>query len=215
MNSHTQALTKATQFLRQADEVMNRIIDGIGACTMQIDPSPFRMLIRSIMGQQLSVAAAATIWERFLDANGSKRVSPVSLANLADTRLRRCGISHAKIRSIRDIQNAFGSNAVSVAKLRRLPDDEVKLTLMSLRGVGPWTGDMFLMFGLGRLNVVPVGDLGIANSIGTFYGDGSRASVQFITGVAKHWSPYKSVASWYCWQGLDLYRQGMLEVTHP
>lgn len=213
MNYHTQTLAKATQLLRKADPVMKQIIDGVGPCTMTIDRSPFRMLIRSITGQQLSVAAAATIWNRFLDANGSRRVSPVSLAKLSDAKLRACGISLAKSRSIREIQEAFASKTITVANLRRLSDDDVKLTLGTLRGVGPWTGDMFLMFGLGRMDVFPVGDLGIANSIGAFYGDGSQPSAEFMTSVAEKWSPWRTVATWYCWQGLDLHRNGLLEVA--
>ena len=212
MNKTDQDYAKAIRYLRRSDDIMKQIIDGVGPCMMTIDSSPFRMLIRSIVGQQLSVAAAATIWSRFVSANGSKRVSPASIERLSDTDLRACGISHAKIRSIREIQSAFATRNVTAAKLRRLPDEDVKEILTTLRGVGPWTGDMFLMFGLGRMNVFPVGDLGIVNAIGSFYGDGSRPSVAFMTRVAEKWAPYRSIATWYCWQGLDLQRSGALEV---
>ena len=213
MNKPRQPFAKAIRFLCNSDAVMKQIIDVVGPCTMVVETSPLRMLIRSIIGQQLSVAAATTIWSRFLQANRSKRVSPASLKRLSDTNLRACGVSHAKIRSIRQIQNAFANKAVTIANLRRLPDEDVKNVLSSLRGVGPWTSDMFLMFGLGRMDVFPVGDLGIVNAIGAFYGDGNRPSVEFMMQVAEKWTPYRSIATWYCWQGLDLQRSGELEVS--
>jgi len=213
VNKTNQDFAKAMRFLRKSDYIMKQIIHGVGPCLMTIDSSPFRMLIRSIVGQQLSVAAAATIWSRFVAANGSKRFSPGSLERLPDADLRACGVSHAKIRSIREIQYSFATRAVTAAKLRRLPDKEVKDVLSTLRGVGPWTADMFLMFGLGRMDIFPVGDLGVVNAIGTFYGDGTRPDVEFMTQIAEKWTPYRSIATWYCWQGLDLQRSGDLEVT--
>ena len=213
MKIPNQPFEQAIKFLGKSDGVMKQIIDAVGPCMMTVDSSPIRMLIRSIVGQQLSVTAAATIWSRLLEANGSKRVSPASLERLSDTELRLCGVSNAKIRSIREIQDAFATRSVTAAKLRRLPDKEVKDLLLTLRGVGPWTGDMFLMFGLGRMDIFPAGDLGIVNAIGTFYGDGIRPSVEYMMEVAEKWMPYRSIATWYCWQGLDLHRRGTLEVT--
>ena len=213
MSKPHQPFRKAIQFLCNSDAVMKQIIDVVGPCTMTVETSPLRMLIRTIVGQQLSVAAASTIWSRFLQANGSKRVSPASLTRLSDTKLRACGVSHSKITSIREIQEAFANQVITTAKLRRLPDEDVKDVLSTLRGIGPWTGDMFLMFGLGRMDVFPVGDLGIINAIGAFYGDENRPSAEFMMQIAENWSPYRSIATWYCWQGLDLQRSGELEVS--
>ena len=193
---------------------MCQIIEAVGAYKLVVDPIPFRMLLRSITGQQLSVAAARTIWARFLTVNRSRRVSPASVARISDDELRSAGISRAKIQSLRAIQHSFACRTVTVAKLRRLSDDDVRSSLVKLRGVGPWTADMFLMFGLGRLDIFPVGDLGIANAIGQFYGTGPKANKTFMLKVAEPWKPYRTIASWYCWQGLDLLRCGDLAINN-
>ena len=200
------SIVKAISKLRRNDHIMAQVIDVVGDYRLAVDKSPFRMLIRSIAGQQLSVAAAATIWHRFLTTNGSRRVSPNSLAQITDDSLRNAGLSHAKIRSIRNIQDAFGNRSYSVSKLRKLSNEQISKQLQQLKGIGPWTADMFLMFGIGRLDVFPVGDLGIANAIELFYGFESRSGSEAKNLIADNWSPYRTIASWYCWQGLDYAR---------
>mgnify|MGYP001230341645 FL=1 len=189
---------------------MAGIIKAVGPCTLTLDNSPFRMLVKSVTGQQLSVSAARSIWNRFIVINGSKRVSPASLHRINDRSLRAAGLSRAKIASIRCIQQTFMSHTLTAAMLRRLPNDEVKSQLMKLRGVGPWTSDMFLMFALGRLDVLPIGDLGIANAIKEFYCQGQNATPSLMLTIGEQWSPFRTIASWYCWQGLDLLRAGNL-----
>jgi len=194
--------------LRNSDIVMRKIIAAVGPCTLRVDKSPFRMLIRAVIGQQLSVAAAHTIWTRFIELNGTKRVSPSSLLKIADPELRQVGISGAKIRSIRGIQQRFANRELSVPQLRVLSDDDVKKALCTLRGIGPWTADMFLMFGLGRIDVFPFGDLGLANAIGKFYGCGERPDTEAMLEIGNRWSPYRTIGTWYCWRGLDALRTG-------
>jgi DNA-3-methyladenine glycosylase II len=200
------SITNAISNIKRNDPIMGQVIDVVGDYRLAVDKSPFRMLIRSIAGQQLSVAAAGTIWYRFLTTNGGRRVSPNSLAKLTDDSLRNAGLSHAKIRSIRNIQDAFSSRAYSVSKLRKLPNEEISNQLQQLKGIGPWTADMFLMFAIGRLDVFPVGDLGIANAIELFYGFDGRPDSEAMNLIADKWSPYRTIASWYCWQGLDYAR---------
>lgn len=192
---------------------MRQVMDAVGGCKLEVDRSPFRMLIRSVTGQQLSVAAARTIWGRVLALNGSKRVSPASLSRVSDQQLRSAGVSRAKIRSIREIQTAFERRDITGTKLRRQSDEEVKKTLIQIRGIGPWTADMFLMFALGRLDVFPIGDLGIVNALQQLYGNGKQIDSDRMYQIAHKWQPYSSVASWYCWQALDLIREGNLRMV--
>ena len=208
MNINDTTFSQAVTKLRNSDSIMRKIIDAVGPCTLRIDTSPFRMLIRAVTGQQLSVAAAHTIWTRFIEINGTKRVSPSSLSRITDHELRQVGISGAKVRSIRGIQNAFAHGDLSIPQLRALSDANIKKALCDLRGIGPWTADMFLMFGLGRLNVFPIGDLGLRNAIGEFYGCGERPDRTTMHEIGDRWSPFRTIATWYCWRGLDALRTG-------
>ena len=185
---------------------MAAVIHAVGPYELKTDSSPFRMLVRSITGQQLSVKAAATIWRRLVDLNGSRRISPASLNRLSNFELRTAGVSRAKIRAIRDITEAFGSRRITAAYLKTLNDDSVKSELIKLQGVGPWTADMFLMFALGRPDVFPFVDLGIVQAIQAFYPTRDTADVQSLQVIAEQWRPYRTLASWYCWQGLNLVR---------
>ena len=213
MKIDQKTLLQAVDLLQRSDTTMRRIVETVGPCTLDVDQSPFRMLIKSIAGQQLSVAAARTIWKRFLKINGTQRVSAASLSRLTDTQLRGAGISGPKVVSIRGIQHAFAGRAISIRQLRAMSDDDVKTVLCDLRGVGPWTSDMFLMFGLGRLDVFPVGDLGLMNAIGAFYRQGKRPGKDELLEIGNRWSPYRTIATWYCWRGLDELRSGNITIS--
>lgn len=214
MKFDQETIRQAVDVLKQSDTTMKRLIETVGPCSLDVDPSPFRMLIRAITGQQLSVAAAKTIWTRFLILNGTQRVSAVGLSRLTDAELRSVGISRNKIQSIRGIQRAFANRDISIRQLRGMSDDDVRTGLCELRGVGPWTADMFLMFGLGRLDVFPVGDLGLVNAIGEFYRHGERPNKVQMLEMGNRWAPYRTVATWYCWRGLDALRSGQLSTSY-
>ena len=199
-------VAEAIDYVSMSDPTMAAVIHAVGPYELKTDSSPFRMLVRSITGQQLSVKAAATIWRRLVDLNGSRRISPASLNRLSNFELRTAGVSRAKIRAIRDITEAFGSRRITAAYLKTLNDDSVKSELIKLQGVGPWTADMFLMFALGRPDVFPIGDLGIVQAIQAFYPTRDTADVQNLQVLAEQWRPYRTLASWYCWQGLNLVR---------
>ena len=199
-------VAEAIDHVSMSDPIMASVIQAVGPYGLKTDSSPFRMLGRSITGQQLSVKAAATIWGRLVNLNGSIRISPASLNRLSDRDLRAAGVSHAKIRSIRDITDAFASRRIAASHLKTLNDDSVKSELIKLQGVGPWTADMFLMFALGRPDVFPIGDLGIVQALQAFYPTKNTPNAQYFQRLAERWRPYRTLASWYCWQGLNLVR---------
>ncbi len=206
MPPDTWNVAEAIEHVSLSDPIMASVIQAVGPYGLQTDGSPFRMLVRSITGQQLSVKAAATIWGRLVNLNGSKRISPASLSRLSDSELRSAGVSHAKIRAIRDITDAFGSRRITGAQLKTMSDESVKAELVKLRGVGPWTADMFLMFALGRPDVFPIGDLGIVQAMQALYPKRNTGDPQNLQRLADQWRPYRTLASWYCWQGLNLMR---------
>lgn len=196
------------RILGRRDSIMRRAIKLIGPCRMEIDPNGFRMLVRSIVGQQLSTSAAATIWQRFLILNGGRRVSAKKTLLFRADQLREVGLSSAKCQAVLSIARSVVEKRLSLSALRRLSDQEVIDELIKLRGVGPWTAQMFLMFSLGRPDVFPTRDLGIVNSVSALYDLTSPVTEEDLLQISVTWRPYRTIASWYLWQALDLVRQG-------
>ena len=199
---------KACRSLRRRDAVMRKAINLVGPCRFEVDRNGFRMLVRSIVGQQLSTTAAATIWRRFLELNGGRRVSPGKMLLFSAAQLRAIGFSAAKCRAVLSIAKSIVDGDVRLAELSRLSDEQVITELIQLRGVGPWTAQMYLMFSLGRADVFPTGDLGIVNAVTALYKFNNRATETEMLEIAESWRPYRSIASWYLWQSLDIVRQG-------
>ena len=199
---------KACRSLRRRDPIMRKAIKLVGPCTIKVDRNGFRMLVRSIVGQQLSTSAAATIWRRLLVLNGGRRVSPVKMLLFSTTQLRAVGLSKAKCRAVLSIAKSIVDREVRLSELKPLSDEEVTAELIKLRGVGPWTAQMYLMFSLGRSDVFPTGDLGIVNAVTALYKFNDHATETEMLEIAKSWRPYRTIASWYLWQALDLFRDG-------
>jgi len=199
---------KACRSLRRRDAVMRKAIKLVGPCKIEVDGNGFRMLVRSIVGQQLSTSAAATIWRRFLELNGGRQVSPRKMLLFSAAQLRGIGFSAAKCRAVLSIAKSVVDGDVRLGELRGLSDEHVTTELIKLRGVGPWTAQMYLMFSLGRADVFPTGDLGIVNAVTALYKFNDRATETEMLVIAESWRPYRSVASWYLWQALDIVRQG-------
>lgn len=199
---------KACRSLRRRDPIMRKAIKLVGPCTIKVDRNGFRMLVRSIVGQQLSTSAAATIWRRLLVLNGGRRVSPVKMLLFSTAQLRAVGLSKAKCRAVLSIAKSIVDREVRLSELKPLSDEEVTAELIKLRGVGPWTAQMYLMFSLGRSDVFPTGDLGIVNAVTALYKFNDHATETEMLEIAKSWRPYRTIASWYLWQALDLFRDG-------
>jgi len=165
------------------------------------------MLVRSIVGQQLSTSAAATIWRRFLELNGGRRVTPRKMLLLNADQLRGIGFSNAKCRAVLSMAKSVVDGDIRLTELSGFSDEQVTSELTKLRGVGPWTAQMYLMFSLGRADVFPTGDLGIVNAVTTLYEFNKRATESEMQQIAESWRPYRTIASWYLWQALDKVRQ--------
>ena len=184
------------------------IIDSVGPLDISrwthLRPKdPYGSLLRSIVGQQLSVSAASSIFNRLKEANGGRSPSPRELLGITPTRLRRCGLSAAKVVYVRDLARHVLSGELDLPRLRRLDDDEVREAITAVKGLGPWTADMFLIFHLRRPDVLPVGDLGLRRAVERAYRvtDPTKAQLE-ATGAP--WRPYRSLASLYMWESLSL-----------
>ncbi|MBL0938570.1 MAG: DNA-3-methyladenine glycosylase 2 family protein [Gemmatimonadaceae bacterium] len=166
----------------------------------------FGHLVRNIVYQQLSGGAASTIHGRFSERLGGDPQAPLPEHVLAldEPTMRGCGLSSAKARAIRDLAQHVADGRLPIESLDGLSDDEVIAALVPVRGIGPWTAQMFLMFRLGRPNVLPVLDLGVRKGAQKIYRTRELPDAVRLEKIARNWRPWASVASWYCWRVLDL-----------
>ena len=188
--------------------MLRRVIDTVGPLDISrwtgLRPrDPYGSLLRSIVGQQLSVSAANSIFGRIKDANGGRSPSPRQLLLMRTDKLRRCGLSRAKVDYVRDLARHVLSGELDLPRLRRLDDDEVREAITTVKGLGRWTADMFLIFHLRRADVLPVGDLGLRRAVERAYRvkDPTPAKLEAI---AETWRPYRSMASLYLWASLSV-----------
>lgn len=200
----------AVRYLCRADPELGRHIESVGPCTLAPAPDSgphalFDRLASSILSQQLSVKAAATIAGRLRErAAGPRHLDPVLLDTLSDDEIRACGVSRPKIAALRDLADAVGTGRIpTLTELQGFDDDEVVASLTTVRGVGRWTVEMLLIFLLDRPDVFPVADVGIRRGFERVTGlDGPATATQML-GRAEAWAPYRSVASWYLWRAVD------------
>ena len=195
----------AVRHLRAADPILARLIRSIGPCRLEPKPDgTFEALLQSIVYQQLSGKAAQTIHRR-VEAALAGQVTPTRLMSTPDDALRAAGLSANKLLAARDLAAKCLSGEAPVrAQLERLTDEEIIGRLVEVRGVGRWTVQMFLMFKLGRPDVLPADDYGIRKAFGLLFRKNGRLPPSAV--VARHgarWAPYRTVASWYLWRSLD------------
>ena len=191
----------ACQHLVKKDRVMKRLIPQFGEASMQSRGEPFVTLARSIVGQQISVKAAQTVWDRF--AKLSKKLSPATVLKLKVDDMRAAGLSARKIEYLVDLSLHFDSGALNVKGWEAMGDEAIIAELVAIRGIGRWTAEMFLIFHMLRPNVLPLDDIGLINGISKNYFSGEAVSRSEIREVAAAWAPYCSVATWYVWRSLD------------
>lgn len=165
----------------------------------------FAHLARAIVYQQLAGAAASTIHGRFSDALGG-RVTPEAVLDADPASLRSCGLSAAKTASIVDLSERVMAKELNLSTLSRLPDDEVVARLVTVRGIGPWTAEMFLMFYLGRPDVWPTGDLGVRVGFGLVKGMEVAPTAQQLQPLGDPYLGMRSIVAWYCWRAVDRHR---------
>lgn len=192
---------EARKYLTRKDRVMKRLIPQFGSACLQSRGDAFNTLARSIVGQQISVKAAQSVWERFSAL--PKRMTPANVLKLKVDDMRAAGLSARKIEYLVDLALHFDSGAIHVESWREMADEEIIAELVGIRGIGRWTAEMFLIFHLMRPNVLPLDDVGLITGISRNYFSGDPVSRSDAREVAAAWNPYCSVATWYIWRSLD------------
>ena len=197
---------EAAVHLRAHDPVLAPIIAAAGPTTMRPHHNYYQALVGSIISQQLSVKAADTIERRFCELFGGSTIpSPEQILTKDIEELRSVGLSRGKATYVRDLAQHVVDGKVKFDHLDKMSNDQIIAELTAVKGIGVWTVHMFLMFCMGRLDVLPTGDLGIRNGVHKLYSLRHAATPEDVTKIAKkyHWHPYESVASWYVWHSLD------------
>lgn len=184
---------------------MGRLILQWGECTIRPNQNYYHELVSSIISQQLSVKAAGSIQSRFVDLFEGQLPSPQMIVETSPEKLRSVGLSSAKVRYVQDLATHILDGRLELDQLPRLSNGEIVAELTAIKGIGEWTAHMFLIFCLGRLDVLPVGDLGIKMGIKKLYGlDHVPLPKEVATiAIAQGWHPYASIASWYVWRSLE------------
>lgn len=202
MPFYAQHIRQAQVHLKASDPVMRELIRRIGPFTLKTQKYPFQSLIRAIISQQISVAAARTILERIVRRVGEPMTAEAfSLLNVAA--LRELGVSQQKASYCMDLTQKVLDGTVRLENFTKRSDEEIIKELVQVKGIGIWTAQMFLIFCLGRLDVLPVDDLGIKNAVFQNYGLRELPSREQIVELARPWRPYASIASWYLWRSLE------------
>ena len=196
---------KARLYLMKADPTLGRIIKKVGPCKLHaVAPrDPFEALAMSIASQQLSTKAADTIFRRFCDLfTPDRRPTPERVMTMTDEEIRACGFSRPKVGFIKDLAGHVLDGRLDLAGLKKHPDDEVMRQLVAVKGIGRWTAEIFLMFRLGRPDILPADDLGLMNAVHRAYKLRKRPDAKRLRKMGDAWSPHRSVAAWYLWASL-------------
>ena len=196
---------EACRHLARRDRVLKKLIPRFGEARLASRGDAFTTLARSIVGQQISVKAAQSVWERFSETAGSRGtlLAPRKVCALAPERLRAAGLSGRKCEYLLDLAGHFVEGRVHVAEWATMEDEAIIEELVAIRGIGRWTAEMFLIFHLMRPDVLPLDDLGLLKGISLGYFSGEPVSRAEAREVGEAWSPYRSVATWYIWRSLD------------
>ena len=192
----------AVAHLMRRDRIMKKLIPKFPNISLVSRGNPFMTLARSIVGQQISVKAAESVWQRLLLECG-KRPTPASVQKAGLEKLRAAGLSGRKAEYILDLSTHFSEKRVHPKKWAAMDDESVIAELTAIRGIGRWTAEMFLIFNLQRPDVLPLDDVGLINGISRNYFSGEPVSRSDAREVAQAWSPYSTVATWYIWRSLD------------
>ena len=192
---------EACKHLAKKDRVMRRLIPQFGDACLQSRGDAFVTLARSIVGQQISVKAAQSVWDRF--AVLPRKMTPANVLKLKVDDMRAAGLSARKVEYLVDLSLHFDGGLLSTQHWASMGDEEIIAELVAIRGIGRWTAEMFLIFYLMRPNVLPLDDVGLINGISHNYFSGEAVSRSEAREVAAAWQPYCSVATWYIWRSLD------------
>ncbi len=200
--------TSDDHYLMRADKVIRRLMEERGPIDPAIDrrgsrPDPWEALARAIVGQQLSTRAARSIWEKLVGQFGGRLPAPEQLLRKRRETLRKAGLSNAKVEFLRDLAMRVKDGRLDLRRLQKLPDEDVIAALIEVKGVGRWTAEMFLIFHLGRPDVVSVGDLGIRRAVQIAYRMDDLPGPGELEKLAQEWRPHRTLACLYLWRSLD------------
>jgi DNA-3-methyladenine glycosylase II len=187
--------------LMKRDKILRRLITQFRDTGIISRGDPFLTLVRSIIGQQISVAAAQAVWNRVEVL--LKRITPKNILAMDDMRLRECGLSYRKIEYVKDLSEHFLKQGLAKANWQALDDETVIRDLTAVRGIGQWTAEMFLIFNLKRPDILPLDDIGLLRAISLNYFSGEKVTRSQAREVAENWVPYRTVATWYLWRSID------------
>ena len=198
---HPEYWPQASAELSAADEILAQLIGEHRGLHLRSRGDAFFTLARSIVGQQVSVKAADTIWQRVSERVGT--IEPHAFLALPAAELQGCGLSSRKVSYLHDLAEYFVANPFDPAEWGGYDDAEVTRRLMQIRGIGQWTAEMFLIFFMARPNVLPVDDIGLQRAMSGFYNQGQPISKLKMREIARRWQPWCTVATWYLWRSLD------------
>ncbi len=198
---------QGVKHLRRSVPLFRETIRKVGSLDLQLRPADYHQLCKAVVGQQLSILAAASINQRFtlaVSRNARKRCRPQDILEKAPEELREVGLSFAKIRTVQGLAEFWLEHKLSSQRLIRMPDEELIELLTQVKGIGPWTVKMFLMFSLGRPNVLPFEDLGLRAGIKKIYELDEMPKIKEAEEIGNEWMPYASIATHYCWRILQV-----------
>ncbi len=198
----SEVYARAQRSLARRDPVLRQLIRTVGPCTLRPIPDHFELLVRSIISQQISTGAARSIFNRVRTGPCGGTLSAPTLLAAAETDLRAAGLSAAKLRSLRHLAQMVHSGDLLFHDLDSCSDEEVIERLLPVRGIGRWTAQMFLIFSLGRLDVLPVVDLGLRTGVQRQYQLPELPDRKKLEELGEKWQPYRTIATWYIWRSL-------------
>jgi DNA-3-methyladenine glycosylase II len=191
----------ATRELSARDAVMRKLIREHRGFVKGSRGDAFQTLARAIVGQQISVKAAQSVWDRFAAAHDA--VTPAVVARSSIEQLRGCGLSGQKSSYILDLATRFDDGRLQPARWKRMPDEALVAELTLVKGIGRWTAEMFMIFNLARPDIYPLADLGLQKAVALHYNKGRKLTPARLTRIGAQWAPWRSVATWYLWRSLD------------
>ena len=192
---------QASSELARADPVMAGIVARYAGNTLVSRGDPFATLVRSIVGQQISVKAADSVWARFVAAVPA--ITPADILAAGPGLLRGCGLSARKVEYVGDLARHFIDGQIHVQHWLAMSDAEIIAELTAVRGIGVWTAEMFLIFNQLRPDVYPLDDIGLQKAVALNYCEGQRPARRELASIGERWRPWRSVATWYLWRSLD------------
>jgi len=198
-------MSKAAVKALKKDPKLARIIELVGEYQIRTSRNYYESLVEAIITQQLAGSAAKAISNRFHSLYGKSFPKPIDVINTSDSKLRKTGISGPKIKYIKELSKAIESKKLKMRSISKLSDEEVIEQLTQVKGIGRWTAEMFLIFSLGRMDVLPVGDLGLRKGIQLYNSADELPNAAEIEKLGEKWRPYRTIATWYLWKSLKTF----------